>query len=217
MHTSHTHSTHGPHTVSIFSLLPSLVFPLSLFFCPPSPYDVVCDVVLCCVWECMWCLWCVLWCGVVGGRGLCLVCVCGVSHAEFSLAPREVHQRNCWILTISNLRTSRTRHVPDSFNHSLYPMKTVKLQLQSKKPKKKQPLDDTLCLSPQETERNERFARQYRYEPPQENLLTLPFSRCVNHLWSPNTYALTQTVFKITENTHTCCHESSRTQPHFKK
>ena len=49
------------------------------------------------------------------------------------------------------------------------------------------------------------------------SLLTLPFSRCVHHLSGPNTYALTQTTFKITEKTHTCCHESSRTQPHLQQ
>ena len=35
----------------------------------------------------MWCLWGGLWFGVVGGRGVCLVFVFGVSHVEFSLAP----------------------------------------------------------------------------------------------------------------------------------
>ena len=73
-HTPHNihHTDHTP------SLLSSLVFPLSLFSCPPSPCDVVCDVVLCCVWECMWCLWCGV-VGVVGGRGVfgvCLALVC---------------------------------------------------------------------------------------------------------------------------------------------
>ena len=60
---------------------------------------------------------------------------------------------------------------------------------------------------------NKRFARQYRYEPPIE--IPLPFSRCVHHLSGPHTCALTQTTFKITENTHTCYHEPSRTQQHF--
>ena len=32
---------------------------------------------------------------------------------------------------------------------------------------------------------NERFARQYRYEPPPGSLLTLPFSGCVDHPESP--------------------------------
>ena len=50
-----------------------------------------------------------------------------------------------------------------------------------------------------ETECNERFARQYRYEPPPEILL--PFSHCVHILSGPNTHALTQTTFNITENT----------------
>ena len=43
------------------------------------------------------------------------------------------------------------------------------------------------------------FARQCRYEPPPESLLTLPFSRCVHHLSGPHTHALTQNTFKITK------------------
>ena len=45
---------------------------------------------------------------------------------------------------------------------------------------------------------NERFARQYRYEPPPEFPLTLPFSGIVHHLSGPNICALTQTTLKIT-------------------
>ena len=45
---------------------------------------------------------------------------------------------------------------------------------------------------------NERFARQYRCEPPPEFPLTLPFSGMVHHLSAPDTYALTQTTLKIT-------------------
>ena len=90
--------------------------------------------------------------------------------------------------------------------------KLQKKTLDGEKNYKKKTLDG----APQKTECNERFARQYRYEPPQENVLTQPFSRCVDHLSSPSTSALTQTVFKITENTQTCCHESLRTQPHLK-
>ena len=40
---------------------------------------------------------------------------------------------------------------------------------------------------------DERFARQYRYEPPSEFPLTLPFSGIVHHLSGPNRYAHTQT------------------------
>ena len=39
-------------------------------------------------------------------------------------------------------------------------------------------------------------------EPPPGSLLTLPFSRCVHHLSTPNT-CLTQSTFKITECTQT--------------
>ena len=38
---------------------------------------------------------------------------------------REVHQRNPWMLPIFSLRIGRTRHVPDSSNHSLYLMKLL--------------------------------------------------------------------------------------------
>ena len=40
---------------------------------------------------------------------------------------------------------------------------------------------------------DERFARQYRYEPPSEFPLTLPFTGIVHHLSGPNIYAHTQT------------------------
>ena len=35
-----------------------------------------------------------------------------------------------------------------------------------------QPLDGSICLSPQEAQCNERFARQYRYEPPLEIIIS---------------------------------------------
>ena len=117
------HTPHGPHTVS--SVFPCLFFvSLFLFF---FLCDVVCDVVLCCVWECMWCVWC----GVVGGRGVCLVYVwVWCVPRRVLTCPTVVRQRNRWILPISRLRIDRTRHVPDSFNHSLFLMRTVQLQLQ---------------------------------------------------------------------------------------
>ena len=40
---------------------------------------------------------------------------------------------------------------------------------------------------------DERFARQYRYEPPSEFPLTLPFAGIIHHLSGLNTHALTQT------------------------
>ena len=40
---------------------------------------------------------------------------------------------------------------------------------------------------------DERFARQYRYEPPSEFPLSLPFTGVVHHLSGPNKYAHTQT------------------------
>ena len=165
----------------------------------PSPCDVVCVTVHVVSVVCseVWCCWCVS-------------CVFGVSQS-FRL-PREVHQRNRWILPISSLRIGRTRHVSDP---SIIRFTCSTPALFKKHTKKKHPLDGSICLSLQEAECKERYARQCRYEPPLEIILTLPFSRCVHQLSGPNTCALTQTTFKITENTHTCCyHDSSRTQPH---
>ena len=39
---------------------------------------------------------------------------------------------------------------------------------------------------------DERFARQYRYEPPTEFPLSSPYTGIVHHLSGPNRYALTQ-------------------------
>ena len=40
---------------------------------------------------------------------------------------------------------------------------------------------------------DERFARQYRYEPPSEFPQTSPFTGIVHHLSGPNRYAHAQT------------------------
>ena len=120
------------------------------------------------------------------------------SHATFSVS--------CCVWTTRS----------DSSNHSLYLMKTIQLQHVRGVDGRSQPLDGSICLSSRDAECNKRFAREYRYEPPLEVLLPIP--RCAHQLSGPNTCALTQPTFKITENTHTCCyHESSRTQPHKKK
>ena len=42
------------------------------------------------------------------------------AHAEPSLGPRGVHQRNHRILPISSLRVGREQHVPDSSNHVFF-------------------------------------------------------------------------------------------------
>ena len=101
------HTPHGPHTVFIFSLPSSLVFPFSVLFlrvvlccvvvCCVVLCCVVC-VVLCCVVLCCVVLCCVVLCCVV----LCCVVLCCVVCG----CPREVHQRNRWILPISSLRTT---------------------------------------------------------------------------------------------------------------
>ena len=44
---------------------------------------------------------------------------------------------------------------------------------------------------------DERFARQYRYEPPPGFPLASPYSDIVHHLSGPNTYAHTQTFLEI--------------------
>ena len=43
---------------------------------------------------------------------------------------------------------------------------------------------------------DERFARQYRYEPPSDFPLTSPFPSIVHHLSGPNKYAITRTLHK---------------------
>ena len=56
---------------------------------------------------------------------------------------------------------------------------------------------------------DERFARQYRYEPPSEFPLTLPFASIVHHLSGPNTNAHTQTSLNWLVgcwSKHTSCH-----------
>ena len=45
---------------------------------------------------------------------------------------------------------------------------------------------------------NDRFARQYRYEPPPEFPMNLPFSGIIHNLSGPDTYVLTHTTLKIT-------------------
>ena len=43
---------------------------------------------------------------------------------------------------------------------------------------------------------DERFARQYRYEPPPEFPLASPYSGIVHHLSGPNRHAQTQTSWR---------------------
>src|SRR3954451_2067270 len=47
---------------------------------------------------------------------------------------------------------------------------------------------------------DDRFARQNRYEPPPEFPLASPYSGIVHHLSSPNRYALTQILPKISRS-----------------
>ena len=101
-----------------------------------------------------------------------------MAHAELSHAP-SVQQRERNNLThftfekrsktarsrcLALLRETSGEPAPRSFNSSFAPL----------------------------SKHHERFVRQYRHEPPPSSLLTLPFSRCVHHLSTPNT-CLTQT------------------------
>ena len=52
---------------------------------------------------------------------------------------------------------------------------------------------------------DERFARQYRYEPPSEFPLSLPFTGIVHHLSGPNRYARTQTFHQRIMVGRCCC------------
>ena len=92
----------------------------------------------------------------------------------------------------------REQHVPDSFNHSLYLTKLFKSSYPEGNFGGKKLLDGSISFSPPLPKYNERFAREYRCEPPPEFHLTLPFSSIVHHLSGPNTCALTQTTLKIT-------------------
>ena len=78
---------------------------------------------------------------------------------------------------VPHVELGREQHVPDSSKHSLLMKNT-----------KKQPLDGSICLSPEETEFNEQFARQCRFKPPPEFSLTGK----VQHHSSPYTDALTE-------------------------
>ena len=54
-------------------------------------------------------------------------------------------------------------------------------------------LDGSISLSPLIPMYDERFARQYRYEPPSEFPLSLAFAGVAHHLPGPNKHARTQT------------------------
>ena len=126
-------------------------------------------------------LCCVVWesacgvCGVVCSVAL-LVCVWCVPRRVLTY-PTEVRQRNRRFLPISSFENKSNTACSRFLQSFALPDENCSTPASMKKTyKKNQPLDGSICLSPQETECNERFARQYRYEPPQENspaLLTL--------------------------------------------
>ena len=61
---------------------------------------------------------------------------------------------------------------------------------------------------------DERFARQYRYEPPSEFPLTSPYTGIVHHLSGPKNNALTQT-FHQWIMVGRCCTEVGTIYFHF--
>ena len=62
--------------------------------------------------------------------------------------PREIHQRNPWILHIFSLRNDREQHVPDSSNHSLSLIKLTSFSnLEGSFGGNQQP-DGSICLFP---------------------------------------------------------------------
>ena len=114
-----------------------------------------------------------------------------------SLAP-EVHQSDHWILPFESLRTGGEQRVPDLSNHSLCLIKLFNSGYPQGNFGGNQLLDGMISPSALMPKYKERFARQYRYEPPPKFALMLPSSGIVQHLSGPDTYALTQTTLKIT-------------------
>ena len=93
-------------------------------------------------------------------QGVIASCATKTCHVGLSLYPREVHQRNSWILHIFSLRTDREQHVPDSCNQSLYLIKLFSFSSPEGHCEGNQPPDGSICLSPPKPKCNERFARQ---------------------------------------------------------
>ena len=89
---------------------------------------------------------------------------------------------------------SKIRH-PQYLQSSALPAKTLHMQLSWGKLRREPAtrwFDDFFAPIPKY---NERFARQYRYEPPSEFPLTLPLSNIVHHLSGLNSNAPAQTCF----------------------
>ena len=143
------------------------------------------SVVWCC-WCCWW-SWCVLvyvwlWCVP---RRVCHFSQSGSPKKPLDLTHFKFENRS----STGCSRFLQSFALPDENCSTPASMKNIE---------ENQSLDGSICLSPQEAECNERFARQYRYEPPLEILLTLPFSRCVHNLSGPNTCAHFQDHGKYT-------------------
>jgi len=62
---------------------------------------------------------------------------------------------------------------------------------------------------------DERFARQYRYEPPPDFRLASPYASIVRFLSGPNRYALTQTYPKISRSVNGAPLKEDPTKFHF--
>ena len=80
------------------------------------------------------------------------------------------------------MRKGREQHVPDSSNHALYLLKLFNSSCPEGNFGGNRQQDGSMSLSPPIPKYNERFARQYRYEPPPEFPLILPFFGIVHNL-----------------------------------
>ena len=118
--------------------------------------------------------------------------------------PQRFTKRNERILPILSLRIGRTRHVPDSSNHSLCLMKL----LNSSSPG--ETAGGTSCEMVRLVfrpipEHNERFARQYRYEPPPEFSPDFALLRLGSPSFKSTHVRLIQITFKITLERNAWC------------
>ena len=137
-----------------------------------------------------------------GGGGHRQFCLPKSARVRLSRAPEVGSTKKPMDLSpfLESWRINRTRHVPDSSNHSLSLMKLSSSRTSKKKLRREPPVTwFGLSLAPK-PKHNERFARQYRREP---RALTI---------FQVLLFPLTQTTFKITEyaqtqaHIHTCTH-----------
>ena len=92
------------------------------------------------------------------------------------------------------LRRSDLARYAGSADHSLYLIKLFGPGYPEGNFGGGQPLDGSISLSLHKPMYDERFARQYRCEPPSEFLLSLPFTGIARRPSGPSIYAHTQTL-----------------------